>query len=194
MVKIFAKEWKKQEKSIYMMTLNELQAKFEVDVTKGLSSSKANDLLNKKRKDQISVSYSRILKAVLLGLTDYFSILCWISLIISFLLFQPIGGGNEGLPDPRDLINFALILMSLAVRSVINGLHEYRLTKSLKNLQPPNTTIVSVLRDSTWHKIPAHDLVIGDVVEITANNFVPVDLRIISANCLRFDKSILTGE
>ena len=194
MVKIFAKEMKIQEKSIYMMTLNELQAKFEVDVTKGLSSSKANDLLNKKRRDQISVSYSRIFKAVFLGLFDYFSLLCWIGLIVSLVLALFIGDGNGRVPDTYDLINFALILMSLTVRFIINCLHEYRLAKSLRNLQPPNTTIVSVLRDSIWHKIPAHDLVIGDVVEITANNYVPVDLRIISANCLRFDKSILTGK
>lgn len=63
----------------------------------------------------------------------------------------------------------------------------------MRDLQSINMTLVSVLRDSQWRKIPAADLVVGDVVELEANQRVPADLRLIFAKNLRLDKSVITG-
>jgi Ca2+-transporting ATPase len=51
-----------------------------------------------------------------------------------------------------------------------------------------------VRRDGTEAQIPAEELVVGDVVLISAGDQVPADGRIIAASALQIDESALTGE
>lgn len=171
-----------------MMSLKELQEKFKVDVKKGLSSEQAKENLENHRKNQTKFSYFMIIKEVFFGLVDYFSILLWISLILFIILFQPLGG------DPKNFINVGLILFCFGTKSLFIGIQTYKLIKVMRRLQSPNRNLVMVLRDSRWHSCPASDLVVGDVVKISANQRVPADLRIFLVNNLRLDKSIVTGE
>lgn len=54
---------------------------------------------------------------------------------------------------------------------------------------------VLVLRDSVQAKIPAKELVPGDIVTIGMGEKIPADLRLIEVSSdLQFDRSILTGE
>jgi sodium/potassium-transporting ATPase subunit alpha len=64
--------------------------------------------------------------------------------------------------------------------------------KSIKTLIAENAT---VLRDGKQHIIPAHDLVVGDVVLLSMGDRVPADLRLVKVSSdLKFDRSLLTGE
>jgi P-type E1-E2 ATPase len=51
-----------------------------------------------------------------------------------------------------------------------------------------------VRRDGTEAQIPAEELVVGDVVLISAGDQVPADGRIVAASALQIDESALTGE
>jgi sodium/potassium-transporting ATPase subunit alpha len=52
-----------------------------------------------------------------------------------------------------------------------------------------------VLRDGHQKRVPAADLVVGDIVFLTLGNKVPADLRILHCSGdLKFDRSVLTGE
>jgi len=52
-----------------------------------------------------------------------------------------------------------------------------------------------VLRESQQKRIPAADLVVGDIIYVTLGNKIPADFRIIHCSGdLKFDRSILTGE
>ena len=54
---------------------------------------------------------------------------------------------------------------------------------------------VMVLRNAVQEKIPASELVTGDLVYISMGEKVPADLRLIEVSMdLQFDRSILTGE
>jgi P-type E1-E2 ATPase len=45
------------------------------------------------------------------------------------------------------------------------------------------------------HRLPAAELVSGDIVKITMGSKVPADMRLLDISSdLRFDRSILTGE
>ena len=58
------------------------------------------------------------------------------------------------------------------------------------------TTFVSIPIHFRYTKrVPATELVTGDIVKITLGSKVPADMRILSCSSdLRFDRSILTGE
>ena len=63
---------------------------------------------------------------------------------------------------------------------------------SIKGMLPSD---VLALRDGNQVKVPASDLVTGDLIYVGLGEKVPADLRLIQVSGdLRFDRSILTGE
>lgn len=63
---------------------------------------------------------------------------------------------------------------------------------SIKGMLPSD---VLVLRDSSFIKVEAKNLVPGDVVTISMGEKVPADLKLIEVSTdFQFDRSILTGE
>lgn len=192
MAKIFPKDWlkSKPEKEIHLMSIKELQVKFNVDIKKGLSSKKVNELQKvKKKHDKIFLKRNFINKIVS-SLTDFFSILLWISIVLFALLYELF---KDTCPDINNLINIVIISLILIAKVVIVSLQEYKSCTLTNSLNPKDTCQVSVLRDSMWGKISICELVVGDIVEIRSNDRVPADLRLILANNLLLDKSILTG-
>jgi sodium/potassium-transporting ATPase subunit alpha len=52
-----------------------------------------------------------------------------------------------------------------------------------------------VLRDGAQKRIPAQELVVGDIIFVNLGNKCPADFRIIQCSGdLKFDRSVLTGE
>ncbi|KAI3609640.1 h k atpase alpha [Moniliophthora roreri] len=67
-----------------------------------------------------------------------------------------------------------------------------RVMASIKNMLPSE---IAVIRDGEVHRLPASELVSGDLVQISMGNKIPADIRLIKVSSdLRFDRSILTGE
>jgi len=51
-----------------------------------------------------------------------------------------------------------------------------------------------VQRDQRWIEIPRRELVVGDVVRLSAGDLVPADVRLIEAVDLHVQQAALTGE
>lgn len=190
MNKVFPKESLRTPKEVHKMSLKELQDHFDVDIAIGISSARADEINKLNARLKKGLSYKSIYKEILYGLTDRFSIIQWISILLFVVLYEPLGGN---FPDISNLVNIVIIILCFIAKSAMIGVQEYKSLKMIKAMCSNDMTLVSVLRDSTWQKIPAFELVIGDVVEISANERVPADLRFIMAQNLYLDKSILTG-
>jgi Mg2+-importing ATPase len=52
----------------------------------------------------------------------------------------------------------------------------------------------SVTRNGTTSEINMNELTVGDIVNLSAGDIVPADIRIISSNNLFVDQSAMTGE
>lgn len=88
----------------------------------------------------------------------------------------------------------ALIIGALLVFNVVLGLiQEERATGVLDALKQKLAPIASVHRDGAWTRIPAADIVTGDLVQLSLGCVVPADLRILTGSVL-LDQSMLTGE
>jgi magnesium-transporting ATPase (P-type) len=178
-------------KNIHTIPLYDLRKRFEFDLTTGLSSSRAQELLKKRRLEETNNPYRRIFKMSFLNLVQVFSLVIWLSLLCLVLYYEPIGGDS---PDITNLVSFGLILICFLTTPLLIVFQEYIILKETLWLEKYQIIAQSkVMRDSNWIKIPSNELVIGDIVEITANQHVPADLRLFSVNGLSFDKSILTG-
>jgi Ca2+-transporting ATPase len=89
----------------------------------------------------------------------------------------------------------AIVLLALTVLNAVVGMRQEGKAESAMNaLKSMMKATARVRRDGAEAQIPAEELVVGDIVLITAGDQVPADGRIVSASALQIDESALTGE
>jgi len=89
----------------------------------------------------------------------------------------------------------ALIIgLILTVSVGLGFFNEYRAERAAAALHAQVRHVVTTVRDGTPGPLDVQDLVAGDVVHLTVGTIVPADLRLLSAEHLECDESILTGE
>jgi len=88
-----------------------------------------------------------------------------------------------------------ILLLGLTVLNAVMGLNqEGKASASVEALQKMMIVETRVRRDGQLLKVPAEELVPGDIVALEAGDRVPADGRIIKAATLEIDESALTGE
>ncbi|HUK67169.1 MAG TPA: hypothetical protein VLW50_00185 [Streptosporangiaceae bacterium] len=85
-------------------------------------------------------------------------------------------------------------LLALTVFNAVMGMRQEGKAESANALRSTVKETALVRRDGTEREIPAEQLVVGDVVLLSAGDEVPADGRIIVASALQTDESALTGE
>jgi Ca2+-transporting ATPase len=89
----------------------------------------------------------------------------------------------------------AVLLLALTVLNAVVGLRQEGKAESAMNaLKSMMKTTARVRRDGFHAQIPAENVVVGDVVLLSAGDEVPADGRVIQASALQIDESALTGE
>ena len=89
----------------------------------------------------------------------------------------------------------AVLLLALTVLNAVIGLRQEGKAESAMNaLKSMMKATARVRRDGSEAEIPAEQVVVGDVVLLSAGDQVPADGRIVAASALQIDESALTGE
>ena len=88
----------------------------------------------------------------------------------------------------------ATILAIVLLNGVLGFVQEWRAERALSALREMLSPFSTVLRDGEWTRVPAAELVPGDVLRLEAGDRVPADLRLDAVTDLRIDESPLTGE
>jgi len=91
-------------------------------------------------------------------------------------------------------IDAIFILIVVVLNAVVGFVQEYRAEKAMEKLKELISNDAVVLRDGKEQKIPASDLILGDIVTIEEGDNIPADLRIIQSSDMNVDESSLTGE
>ena len=89
----------------------------------------------------------------------------------------------------------AAIILAIVIASATLGFtQEYRSEKAVEALKKMTSPTASVLRDGKEVRIPAVQLVPGDIILLYTGDKVPADARIIEAFTMKTDEASLTGE
>jgi P-type Mg2+ transporter len=72
--------------------------------------------------------------------------------------------------------------------------NEYRAERAAASLHDVVRRTAVVLRDGQPRRVDVTQIVVGDVVRLSAGVLVPADLRLLTANGLTCDEAVLTGE
>jgi len=86
------------------------------------------------------------------------------------------------------------IICILFLNSILSFIIEYKAEKTIKELSKYTKIKVKVIREGKTEETLADNLVIGDLILISAGDVIPADCRIISSNDIGISEAPLTGE
>lgn len=91
-------------------------------------------------------------------------------------------------------ISAVIVIVMAMIGVVLSFIQEYKAQKTAEKLQALVHIKTAVIRNDKKYKIPIKEVVPGDIVELSAGNMIPADLKIISAKDLFLNQSTLNGE
>ena len=113
-------------------------------------------------------------------LVNLMAIMLWAASILAIIAGTPI-------------ISY-VVWVIIIINAIFSFIQESKADKALQSLSKLIPNNVKVYRDGQMTILTANQLVPGDFVFLKAGDKVPADLRIISADGLLVDNSMLTGE
>ena len=111
---------------------------------------------------------------------SFFAALLWVGGGLAFL---------AGMPQ----LGWAIFAV-IGINGVFGFFQEHQAERAVEALEELLPHEVTVLRAGDGWRVPAADLVPGDVVELEEGDQVPADAQVVAAEGLRVDQSALTGE
>ncbi|MGQ0433710.1 MAG: cation-translocating P-type ATPase [Microthrixaceae bacterium] len=93
--------------------------------------------------------------------------------------------------DVKDTIVIGVIVV---LNAVVGFVQEYRAEQAMAALKQLTIGTARLVRDGQLVDVPTPQLVRGDLVELTAGDVIPADLRLVDVRSLRVDEAALTGE
>ena len=117
--------------------------------------------------------------------------------VISFVTdyWLPERDGEEG-----DLTKVIIIGLMVGLSSLLRFWQEHRSAKSAEALKAMVRTTATVVRrdksgaKASIHEVPMRELVAGDIVQLSAGDMIPADIRLIESRDLFISQAVLTGE
>lgn len=102
--------------------------------------------------------------------------------------------------EETDLTGVIIILVMVTLSGLLRFWQEYRTNKAAESLKSMVRTTATVLRRQSFNsqaqavEIPLRELVPGDIIQLSAGDMVPADVRLLNSRDLFISQAILTGE
>ena len=129
--------------------------------------------------------WKKIYESIINPFTVILLVIAVISLMTNVILAKP---GEE---DPTtSIIIVVLVLISGGIRFV----QELKSDKAASNLASLIVNTATVIRDGVQQEIPIEELVVGDVIKLSAGDMLPADALLLETRDFFIQQSSLTGE
>lgn len=161
--------------------IDKIISHFDTDITNGLSSKAAQELLSKNGKNKLIAKKKKTLLELFLSQIN--DVMIYI-LIAAALISALVGEVSDSI----------IIVIVILINAIIGVIQENKAEKALESLKSLSTPKALVKRDGKIFEIPSEDVVLGDLVIIDAGRYIPADLRLVESINLKIDESAFTGE
>jgi len=165
----------------HALTQEEIVEHFKTDSNKGLSDEEARERLSIFGPNELAGTPGVSPWRLLMNQFKNFMVLV--------LLVATAVSGFWG-----EYTEAAAIMIIILINAVLGFIQEYRAERSMEALKQLAVPEAIVIRGGQERKIPAMELVPGDIVLLEEGNRVPADLRLLQAVDLEIEESALTGE
>lgn len=98
------------------------------------------------------------------------------------------------LADEKDFLTVSILSVIVIISTLISFIQEERSSAATEKLLQMVSNTTAALREGVYTEISIEDLVVGDIVRLSAGDIIPADLRVISAKDLFLSQATLTGE
>ena len=140
---------------------------------------------NELTKGQEDSIFKKIYESIINPFTVILLLIALVSLVTNVWLAKP---GQE---DPTTfIIIVVLVLLSGSIRFV----QELRSDKAASNLSRMIVNTVTIVREGKEQEIPITELVVGDIIRLSAGDMLPADVLILDSRDFFVQQSGLTGE
>lgn len=157
-------------------------------ITEGLTNTEAIHILqidgyNEAKQGRQKKWYNYFFQSLF---TPFNSILLGIAVVLSYT--------DVIIAENPNYANIIVIVSLVLISTLLEFVEEYRSNKSAEKLKELVATTTTVLRNGNKEKIPLKEVVVGDIVLLSAGEMIPADLKVLEAKDLYIRQSSLTGE
>lgn len=163
------------------LTTEQIENVTETDVNVGISRQQAQDRLQQYGTNELDEQDS---PSAILVFFEQFKDFMVVVLLAATLISGLLG----------EYIDAIAIILIVLINGVLGFFQERKAEKSLQALKELSAPHMNVLREGRWQRVPAKDVVYGDVVNFSNGDRIGADVRIIKSQEILVEESALTGE
>src|SRR5574344_1531041 len=175
----------KEEKQIYNKSIEELYKELgtsieglnEEEALKRLQVNGENKLDEAKKKSNLSIFLSQF--------NDFMIIL---------LIFASIFSAVISYIRNESYFDSIIIIIIVFINAILSFIQEKKADVAISELNKMFVTNNYVIRNSKKESMDVRNIVVGDIIELEAGDYVSADARIITSESLEVNESTLTGE
>jgi len=181
---------------MYSQKRKDVVKQLETSRHDGLTTESVEARLTKYGPNKIQQEkHESALKVYLQSLTEPIIIILWIAIGLTLISASyDFFAKNDPAHALSSVYEGIVILVVILINSGLTYWQKLSAKKSLDALSSASQHQANVLRDQSWQKIDASQLVPGDIVDVKMGDFIEADLRWLSVNELQVNESHLTGE
>ncbi len=165
----------------HQQSVEKLTEILDTNLTTGLSSKKAKSKL-------LKIGFNQLNEAKKLHPWQLF-----FSQFLDFMVLVLIGAALVSWYLGETIDAIAIIAIVL-LNALLGFVQEFRAEKSLEALKELTAPTANLLRDGMVQKIPAREVVPGDVLVLESGDKVAADARLFETVALELNEAVLTGE
>jgi calcium-translocating P-type ATPase len=147
---------------------------------KGLSRREIDNRLKTYGHNIIKIKGEPLWRKLAEPFANVFMLVLFVAVIISFL--------------HHAVFDAIIILAIMLISAIIYYVQMFSTERILRALQKHTAQKVEVVRGGETRYIDDSELVPGDIIQLNEGDKIPADIRLVDANTLRVDESVLTGE
>lgn len=172
-------------KDVYKKNIDELYKEYNTSID-GLANQEATNRLNKYGENKLKEKRKKSNLVMFLSQFNDFMII--------LLIFASVFSAVVSYVRHESYIDSIIIIVIVIINSILSFIQEKKADVAINELNKMFITNNNVIRNGKKEPIDVRNIVIGDIVELEAGDYISADARIIMAESLEVNESTLTGE